>query len=108
MLTLTGTLRQSADLDFTDKNTGKPKPMRKLWVEHESARENGPADLQILELLVPAETCPELPPKGAEISVDVRAYAVGRNVAFSALGVRSGASTLGSPLKAAGGHSAAK
>jgi len=100
MLTLTGTLRQSADLVFKDKDTGKEKPMKKLWVEHESPRENGVGDLQILEMLVPAETCPKLPDKGGQVSVSVRAYAVGRNVAFSALGVASGAQSPEASRKA--------
>lgn len=102
MLTLTGTLRQSGDI------TIKEKPYRKLWVEHESERENGPSDLQILELLVPADNCPALPSKGEQISVDVRAYSNGRNVAFSALGVRSATLTPSTPGKPLVGHSGAK
>jgi hypothetical protein len=86
MLTITGTLRQSGEL------TIKEKPFVKLWVECETERENGPADLQILELLVPATNPPaKIPERGKQVSVDVRAYANGRNVAFSALAIRSAA-----------------
>jgi hypothetical protein len=83
MLTLTGTLRQSGEI------TIKEKPFVKLWVEHESERDNGVNDLQILELLVPAENAQKLPEKGKQVSVDVRCYANGREVRFSALAVRS-------------------
>lgn len=80
MLTLTGTLRQAGEI------TLKEKPYKKLWVEHESpGRDNGPGDLQILELLLPAEACTKLPEKGQPVSVAVRAYAAGRDIKFSAL-----------------------
>jgi hypothetical protein len=87
MLTVTGTLRQSGEI------TIKEKPFLKLWVECETPRENGVGDLQIHEFLVPTEATgmPKLPEKGRPVSVDVRAYAMGRNVAFSALAVRSAA-----------------
>jgi hypothetical protein len=68
--------------------------MLKLWVEHESERDNGPADLRIEEFFVPAEESKSLPKKGDQISVSVRPYANGRNVAYSALGiVAQGAAT---------------
>jgi len=102
MLTLTGTLRQSGPL------TIKETPFVKLWVEHESERENGPADLQILELLVPAANAEKLPAKGAQVSVDVRCYASGRDVRFSALAVRPVALTSETPVKALGGALVAK
>ena len=97
MLTLTGTLRQSGAI------TIKEKPFVKLWVEHESERDNGVNDLQILELLVPEENAQKLPEKGKNISVDVRCYASGRDVRFSAVAVRSATLTSETPRKAAGG-----
>lgn len=102
MLTLTGTLRQSGEL------TIKEKPFVKLWVEHESERENGVNDLQILELLVPAENARKLPKKGENVSVDVRCYASGRDVRFSAVAVRSATLTTETPGKALEGALAAK
>lgn len=101
MLTLTGTLRQSAPMSFEDKATGKPKSMLKLWIEHESPRGDGPADLQILELLIPADPAPKLPSPGTPISVDVRAYPKGREIGFSALRVRPVAVDTGNNPKAA-------
>jgi len=79
MLTLTGTLRQTSNL------TIKEKPFVKLWVEHESPRDNGPGDLQILELLLPAEICTPVPTSGKPVSVNVRAYPAGRGIGFAAL-----------------------
>lgn len=78
MLTLTGTLRQ-----FGEVNLGKdnPKPFLKLWVEHETPRDNGPADLRIEELLIPIEDAPpaadreKLLRTGQPVSVVVRAWA---------------------------------
>jgi hypothetical protein len=94
MLTLTGTLRQHGEL------TIKEKPFAKLWVEHESERENGVNDLQILELLLPIENVGKLPAKGSPVSVDVRCYAMGRDIRFSAIAVRSVALTPEKTVKA--------
>lgn len=78
MLTLTGTLRQ-----FGEVNLGKetPKPFLKLWVEHETPRDNGPSDLRIEEFLIPIEDAPpaaereKLLKQGQPVSVVVRAWA---------------------------------
>lgn len=78
MLTLTGTLRQFGEITF-----GKevPKQYLKLWVEHETPRDNGPADLRIEELLIPIEDAPPGPErdrllqKGKPVSVIVRVWA---------------------------------
>lgn len=88
MLTLTGTLRQ-----FGEVTLGKdaPKPYLKLWVEHETPRDNGPADLRIDELLIPIEDAPPEPERerllkrGQPVSVVVRAWARGRDLAFQAV-----------------------
>jgi hypothetical protein len=94
MITLTGTLRQSGEVTFgKDKDARK---MLKLWVEHESPRDNGPADLRIEEFFVPSEHGPMLPPQGQQVSVSVRPYASGRNVAFAAIGI------VAQPLKPKG------
>lgn len=94
MLTLTGTLRQAGPI------TIKEKPFQKLWVETETPRENGPADLQLHELLIPSEHVENLPSPGSLVAVDVRAYANGRNVAFSALAARPAYQPAKTPAKA--------
>jgi hypothetical protein len=83
MITLTGTLRQSGEVTFgKDKEARK---MVKLWVEHESPRDNGPSDLKIEEFFLPVEEVKTLPPKGELVSVAVRPYSNGRAVAYSAI-----------------------
>lgn len=79
MITLTGTLRQFGASEYD----GKKKT--KLWVEHTSARENGPDDLKLEELFLEGDLTPSLPPSGSPISIQVRPYAVGKGVKFSAL-----------------------
>jgi hypothetical protein len=81
MLTINGTLRQHGELTITEK------PFIKLWVEHETPRADGVDDLQIVELLIPRDQCGPIPAKGAQIGVNVRAYPVGRDVKFQALGL---------------------
>ena len=80
MITLTGTLRQSGPIDL--KEGGKKL---KLWIEHESARREGPPDLKIEELLVDPVDDSKLPKAGQSVTVEVRPYVAGRNVAFSAV-----------------------
>ena len=53
MLTLTGTLRQFGDVAFAGKDSTEKTPYLKLWIEHETPRQDGPADLKIEELLIP-------------------------------------------------------
>jgi len=78
MLTLTGTLRQFGEVTFGKEN---PKPYLKLWVEHETPRGDGPADLRIEELLIPIEDCPPVNERerllkpGSPVSVVVRVWA---------------------------------
>lgn len=79
MITLTGTLRQFAPSEYD----GKKKT--KIWLEHTSERDNGPADLKLEELFLEGDHVSELPPAGSQISVIVRPYAVGKGVKFSAL-----------------------
>jgi hypothetical protein len=89
MLTLTGKFRQSSEMQIGKE--GEPKrPFVKLWVEVENERENGVSDLSIEELLVPADKVSKLPQKGENISIFVRAYARGRDVAYSAIALASG------------------
>lgn len=94
MLTLTGTLRQFGDVTLGEDK----KPFLKLWVEHETPRDNGPADLKIEELLIPADTvaAPEraaLKP-GQPVSVVVRAWAPKASVNLQAQRLVAGAGIL--------------
>jgi hypothetical protein len=99
MLTLTGTLRQ-----FGEVTLGKdaPKPYLKLWVEHETPRDNGPADLRIEELLIPIEDAPPEPERerllkrGQPVSVIVRAWAKLGTLNLSAVRI-AGTSAPGVP-----------
>ena len=81
MITLTGTLRQSAEM------TVKEKPLIKLWVEHETPRENGAGDLKIEELFIEPRPGLTLPKNGEKISLNVRVYPSGPNVRFQVLGL---------------------
>lgn len=98
MLTLTGTLRQFGDVSYGKE--GEPKTdYLKLWIEHETPRENGPADLKIEELLIPkADVGAEAKNlrQGGKLSVAVRAYPKGRDVAFQCVGLVGAASTSSS------------
>lgn len=86
MLTLQGVLRQSGDI-----KTKEGSEFKKLWVEHETPSDGDrPGDLQILEFLVPSKEVGTLPPQGAPISLDVRAYVRGRDIVFKALRVLTG------------------
>lgn len=83
MITLTGILRQSGEVKI------KEKPLVKLVVEHETARDNGVNDLHLETLFVPPENALILPRVGEEIHIAVRPYPSGRGVAFSAVKVLS-------------------
>ena len=78
MITLTGTFRKSSEV------TLKEKPMLKLTVEHETARQDGTTDLHLETLFVGRDQSPHLPLVGEEIHVEVRPYPKGRDVAYSA------------------------
>lgn len=88
MLTLTGTLRQFGEVTLGKEN---PKPYLKLWVEHETPRQDGPADLRIEELLIPIEDAPPAPERekllkaGQPVSVIVRAWAKLNSLQLSAV-----------------------
>ena len=84
MIVLTGTLRQSGEMNINEK------PLLKLWVEHESPRDKGPADLKIEEFFVSPDQAAFLPTAGQQVSLIVRPYARGRDVAFSCVGVYTG------------------
>lgn len=99
MITLTGTYRQHAEMTLGKDGEAK-RPFIKVWMELESERDNGAPDLSIEELLIPAEKVKKFPQKGENISVDVRCYARGRDVAFSALSMRSVALTPETSQKA--------
>lgn len=90
MIALTGTLRQFSLNEFE----GKKKT--KLWVEHTTPRENGVDDLKLEELFLEGDLTSSLPKSGSQISVQVRPYAVGKGVKFSAVGL-----ALSSPAIAA-------
>ena len=90
MLVLTGTLRQFGEVTLGEEK----KPFLKLWVEHETPRQDGPADLKIEELLlersaVDQDTVKSLK-QGTSVSVAVRAWARGRDIAFSAVRLVTG------------------
>lgn len=93
MITLTGKLRQSAPSEYD----GKKKT--KIWLEHTSERDNGPADLKLEELFMEGDLTPSLPAAGSEISVVVRPYAVGKAVKFSALRLVEKPASIPSTLK---------
>ena len=76
MITLTGILRQSGEVKI------KERPLLKLVVEHETARDNGVPDLHLETLFVPIDQAPYLPAAGSEIHVAVRPYPSGRGVAY--------------------------
>lgn len=98
MLTLTGIFRQSSEMQLGKEGEVK-RPFVKVWMEVESERDNGVSDLSIEELLIPADKVAKMPKKGENISIDVRSYARGRDVAFSALSMRSEALTPEEPRK---------
>ena len=93
MITLTGTLRQFGASEFD----GKKKT--KVWLEHTSERDNGPADLKLEELFLEGDVTPALPSAGSQISVIVRPYAVGKGVKFAAVGLAQKTAPVASPLK---------
>lgn len=93
MITLTGTLRQFAPSEFE----GKKKT--KLWLEHTSPRDNGPADLKLEELYMEGDHTAEMPAAGSTISVIVRPYASGKGVKFSALGLAGKSAQTANPSK---------
>jgi hypothetical protein len=80
MITLTGTLRQFSATEYD----GKKKT--KIWVEHTAPRDNGPDDLKLEELFLDGDLTASLPPSGKSISVQVRPYALGKSIKFSAVG----------------------
>lgn len=84
MLILTGKLRQASDIQT------KERKLRKLWIETETPRDNGVADLDLHQFLLEPENCSNEPPAGSPISVSVRAYVAGSNLRFAALGLVSG------------------
>jgi len=81
MITLQGILRQSGEMKINEK------PLVKLWIEHETPRENGVADLKIEELFIDHKPGMFIPKKGETINLQVRAYPSGRDVKFQALGI---------------------
>lgn len=99
MITLTGTLRQFGEVTFADKPDRKGGSFLKLWLEHVTPRDgDGPDDIAIQELLIPMESVPAaekaaLKPGGV-VSVVVRVWAKGREVAFQAIRLVSGAAPL--------------
>jgi hypothetical protein len=57
----------------------------KLVIEHETPRESGPADLNLETLFLDPHYEASLPSDGATVSVQVRPYPSGRNVAYAAI-----------------------
>ena len=81
MIVLTGTLRQTA------KMTIKERPLVKLWVEHEIPRDGGTADLRLEEFFLEEGNAQLLPKSGSPVSLSVRPYPKGRDVAYQVVGV---------------------
>lgn len=81
MITLNGILRQFGEMKINEK------PLLKLWIEHETPRENGVADLKIEELFLDLKPGMFVPKKGENINLAVRAYPSGRDVKFQALSI---------------------
>ena len=79
MITLTGTLRQSSQVTFKDK-----PPRLKLVIEHETARQTGDPDIHLETLFVDPTDVDLLPVTGSQVSIEVRPYPKGRDVAYSA------------------------
>lgn len=78
MITLTGKLRQLAEM------TIKEKPKLKLVVEHETDRNDGTTDLHLETLFVEPTERHKCPSEGSEVSVAVRPWANGRDVVYAA------------------------
>jgi hypothetical protein len=77
MLTLTGKLRRKADLEIKgDKRT-------KLTLEYEVPRYEGEADLKLQDFFVEPVQASDLK-EGQNVTLSVRAYVSGKDVAFSA------------------------
>ncbi len=93
MITLTGTLRQFGNSEFE----GKKKT--KVWLEHTSERDNGPADLKLEELFLEGDLTASMPVPGSPISIIVRPYAVGKGVKFAAVGLAGKPAALANTSK---------
>lgn len=78
MIVLTGKLRQLSEMKI------KEQPKLKLVVEHETDRNDGTKDLHLETLFVDPEDRPKCPPEGSDVSLAVRPWVSGRNVAYSA------------------------
>jgi hypothetical protein len=78
MITLTGKLRQLAEMKI------KEQPKLKLVVEHETARNDGTSDLHLETLFVDPSERQKCPSEGSQVSLAVRPWASGKNVAYAA------------------------
>ena len=78
MIILTGKLRQLAEMKI------KEQPKLKLVVEHETDRNDGTSDLHLETLFVDPQERTKCPPEGSEVSIAVRPWVSGRNVAYAA------------------------
>lgn len=83
MITLTGKLRQASTIQM------KEKAMRKLWVETETQRDNGVADLDLHQFLLDTDKCSLEPAPGSPVTLSVRPYVMAGNLRFSALSILS-------------------
>jgi len=87
MIVLTGKLRQLAEMKI------KEQPKLKLTVEHETDRNDGTKDLHLETLFVDPEERTKCPPEGSDVSIVVRPWVSGRNVAYAASHVLGKAKT---------------
>jgi hypothetical protein len=81
MIILKGKLRQSTTMTLQEKLKTK------LWIEHETPRDNGVADLRIEELFLEGDVTAKLPKPGENVGVIVRPYPSGRDVRYAATGI---------------------
>jgi hypothetical protein len=81
MIVLTGKLRQLAEMKI------KEQPKLKLVVEHETDRNDGSKDLHLETLFVDPSERQKCPSEGSDVSIEVRPWVSGRNVAYAASSV---------------------
>ena len=85
MITLTGLIRQRTEMEIKGKAT------LKLIVEHEIPRNEGDPDIALETFFLDPSEASKCPHKGENVSLTVRPWANGRNVAYAAISLLGGA-----------------
>lgn len=85
MITLTGLLRQRSEMEIKGINK------LKLIVEHEIERNEGDPDIELQTFFLDPSESQKCPQKGENVSLEVRPWTSGRNVAYSAIRLLGGA-----------------